>query len=151
MPSKQMDGERASSTSENRPSNCSPRLRTKRGQFAVPGTISLSAANIWQPLHTPSVNVSARSKKPWNSSRVRGVIQDGLGPALARAEHVAVGKSAAGHEPAEIRELHATGEHVAHVHVVRLEAHALEHRGHLDLAVHALLAQHGDPWAAPCR
>ena len=71
MPSKKIDGERASSTSEKRPSNCSPRLRTKRGQLAAPGTISLSAANIWQPLHTPSEKVSLRSKKRWNSSRVR--------------------------------------------------------------------------------
>jgi thiamine biosynthesis protein ThiI len=69
IPARKIDGEACNSTSEKRPSNCSPRLRTKRGQLCAPGMISLSAANIWQPLHTPSVNVSGRSRKRWNCSR----------------------------------------------------------------------------------
>ncbi len=69
------------------------------------------------------------------------VEQDGLGPALSSAEHVAIGKSTAGHEPLESGERHATGDDVAHVHVARLEAGAVEGRGHFDLAVHSLLAQ----------
>src|SRR4029079_11847133 len=45
-----------------------------------------------------------------------GVIQDGLRPALAGAQHVAVGEAAAGHEAAELIESYAPGQHVAHVH-----------------------------------
>ena len=112
---------------------------------AAPGTISLSAANIWQPLHTPSENVSVALEEALELIARARVIEDGLGPAFARAEHVAVGETAAGHESAEIRERHAARQHVAHVHVVRLETGALQHRGHFHLAVDALLAQHGDP------
>ncbi len=71
MPANSTAGESRISTRLKRPSNCSPRLRTKRGQCSVPGTSCFSAAIIWQPLHTPSVKVSARSKKRANSSRVR--------------------------------------------------------------------------------
>ena len=138
---------RSTATAAARPARSA--LRTARrgcarnaASCAAPGMISLSAANIWQPLQTPSVKVSLRSRNRWNCSRARGVIQDGLRPALARAEHVAIRESAAGDEAAEVVELHAAGEDVAHVHVVRFEADALEHRGHLDLAVDALLAQH---------
>ena len=58
-------------TSARRASNPSLRLRTKRGQAPAPGMISLSAAIIWQPLHTPSANVSRRSKNAANMSRAR--------------------------------------------------------------------------------
>ena len=40
---------------------------------SAPGISSLSAASIWQPLHTPRVNVASRSKKAANSSRARGL------------------------------------------------------------------------------
>ena len=76
------------------------------------------------------------------------VEQDGLGPALARAEHVAVGEAAAGGDALEVCERHASGDDVAHVHVDRVEAGAIERRRHFDLAVDALLAQDGDPAAS---
>ncbi len=72
------------------------------------------------------------------------VEQDGLGPALARAQHIAVGEAAAGREALEVLQAHAPGDDVAHVHVDRLEAGAVERRGHLDLAVDTLLAQDRD-------
>ena len=54
----------AISTSARRPSNCSERLRTKRGQCAAPGISSRSADSIWQPLQTPSVKrVGAREER----------------------------------------------------------------------------------------
>ena len=140
----------ATSTITRRASNCSERLRTKRGQCCAPG-IELAAGCdiIWQPLQTPSAKVSARAKKRSNSSRARALKQDRLGPALARAEHVAVGEAAAGGEALEAVERHAPGDDVAHVHVDRLEAGAVERRRHLDLAVDALLAQDGDARPRP--
>jgi hypothetical protein len=105
--------------------------------------ISFSADIIWQPLHTPSEKVSARAKKASNSSRARGVEQDALGPALAGAEHVAVGEAAAGHQPGSRPAARGRrpGRSCARR---RLEAGAVEGRGHLDLAVDALLAQDRD-------
>ena len=100
--------------------------------------------SIWQPLQTPSVKVSGRAKKRANSLARARAEEDRLGPALAGAQHVAVGEAAAGGEAAEARELDAAGEDVAHVHVDRLEAGAVERRRHLDLTVDALLAQDGD-------
>ena len=142
MPSRNIDGDGCSSTSEKRPSNCSPRLRTKRGQASRAGNDLLERGE-----HLAAVADAEREgvlpiEESLELLARAGVVEDGLGPALAGAEHVAVGEPAAGHEAAEFIELHATRQHVAHVHVVRLEADALEHRGHLDLAVDALLAQH---------
>ena len=72
------------------------------------------------------------------------VPQDRLGPALAGTEHVAVGEPAAGDQSLVVVEPHATGDQVGHVHVDRREPGAMEHRGHLELAVDALLAQDRD-------
>ena len=63
MPRKNSDGERAISTCTRRASNCSDRLRTKRGQCDAPGTRSPSALIIWQPLHTPSANAVAAARR----------------------------------------------------------------------------------------
>src|SRR5690606_18976709 len=70
--------------------------------------------------------------------------QDRLGPALACAEHVAIGESAAGDETAIVGETRASAYEVRHVHVVGLEAGAVQGGCHLDVAVHALLAQDRD-------
>ncbi len=127
-----------------RASNCSERLRTKCGQFSAPGMIALRFDIIWQPLHDAQrEGVGTREERLERVARA-GVEEDRLGPALARAQHVAVGEPAAGRDALEVREADAPGEHVAHVHVVRVEAGAVEGRGHLHLAVHALLAQHRD-------
>ena len=62
MPASRTDGLSVTVTSATRASNCSLRLRTKRGQAPAPGMISFSADSIWQPLQTPSAKVSARAK-----------------------------------------------------------------------------------------
>src|SRR3569832_336348 len=67
------DGEATTSTREVRASNCSERLRTKRGQWSAPGISSLRCENIWQPLQTPRLKLSPRWKKAANSSRARGL------------------------------------------------------------------------------
>jgi hypothetical protein len=72
----------------------------------------------------------------------RWMEQDGFCPAFAGAEHVAVREAAACYQPVESSQAHAPGEDVGHVHIVRIEPGAREHRGHLGLAVDALLTQH---------
>ncbi len=67
---------------------------------------------------------------------------DGLGPASARAEHVAVGEAAAGDQTGEAVQGDAAFYDVAHVHVHRVEAGAGEGVRHLGLAIHALFAQY---------
>ena len=49
----------------------------KRGQASAPGMMSASSANIWQPLQTPSANVSDRAKKAsnWSLSAALKVIE----------------------------------------------------------------------------
>ena len=69
------------------------------------------------------------------------VEQDGFCPALARAQHVAVGEAAAGRHALEISQADAPGDNIAHVHVDGIETGTVKRRGHLDLAVDALLAQ----------
>src|SRR5690606_389427 len=71
-------------------------------------------------------------------------LQDAGGPAAARAKHVAIAEATAGSQALEAVEGDAAGDQVAHVHVERLEAGAVERGGHLDLAVDALLAQDRD-------
>ena len=66
MPVKKIDGLGSTSTSDSRASNCSLRLRVKRGQASAPGISVASAAIIWQPLHTPRAKVSLRAKKAAN-------------------------------------------------------------------------------------
>jgi hypothetical protein len=60
------------------------------------------------------------------------------------AEHVAVGEAAAGDQALEILEADAAGQDIAHMHVDRSKAGALEGGGHFDVAIDALLAQDGD-------
>jgi hypothetical protein len=106
--------------------------------------MDLSALIIWQPLQTPSAKVSLRLKKAANSSRQPSCIRMVLRPAEAGAEHVAVGEAAAGDQALEILEADAAGQNVAHMHVDRSEAGAVEGGGHFVMAVDALLAQDGD-------
>src|SRR6187397_946112 len=73
MPAKNNDGDGKTSTVAKRASNCSDLLRTKCGHAALPGMISCRLLIIWQPLQTPSANVSARLKKASNSARARGL------------------------------------------------------------------------------
>src|SRR5690606_3186050 len=72
------------------------------------------------------------------------VEQDRLGPTFAGAQYVTVGEAATGDEPAEVCQINAAAEDVAHVHVDGGEAGAGEGGSHLDLAVDALLAQDGN-------
>ena len=69
---------------------------------------------------------------------------DGARPALPGAQHIAVGKAAAGHQPGKVHELHAAFKHVGHVHVYRLESGLIKRPSHFSLAVDALLAEDGD-------
>jgi len=73
MPANRTELLSSTSTVTSRASNCSERLRRKRGQLAVPGMRSPRRDIIWQPLHTPSAKVSARSKKAANCSRSPGL------------------------------------------------------------------------------
>ena len=70
-------------------------------------------------------------------------VKNRLGPTFASAQHVTVGKTAAGRDAAEGSKFDATGKDVAHVHVDGLEACRMKGGGHFDLAVHALFAQDG--------
>ena len=69
------------------------------------------------------------------------VEQDRFCPALACPQHVTIGKSAAGCKSLVVPQAGTPGDDVAHVHVHRGEARAVERRGHFHLAVHTLLAQ----------
>ena len=100
--------------------------------------------------HAEAEDVGAR-KECGERVAYRGVETDGLGPALAGAQHVAVGKAAAADEALEVGEREATRRKVAHVHVVRVEARAVERGGHLDLPVDTLLAQDGNLGTNPRR
>ncbi len=77
------------------------------------------------------------------------VEEDRLGPPLACPQHVSVGKSAARGKRIEKSKRYSARDQVAHVHVVRVETGAVERRSHLDVAVDALFAQHGDFRARP--
>ncbi len=149
MPCSNTEGLGSIRTVTRRASNRSERLRTKRGQRSAPGISALRLDIIWQPLHTPSENVSGRAKKVANALARPRVEQDRLGPALAGAEHVAVGEAATGGQAAHIAEIGPALEDVAHVHVDRLEPGAQEGGGHLELPVDPLLAQDGHPGPGP--
>ena len=60
MPLKNRLGLSSTSTNDSRASNRSLLLRVNLGHACAPGMMGLSAAIIWQPLHTPSANVSCR-------------------------------------------------------------------------------------------
>ena len=102
MPPKKIDGDRSTSTSDSRASNCSLWLRVKRGQASAPGMIAASAAIIWQPLQTPSAKrVAAREEGRELVGELR-VEEDRARPAFAGAERVAVAEAAAGDEALEL-------------------------------------------------
>ena len=73
MPLSHSDGEDRISTLAKRPSYCSERLRTKRGQFSAPGIRPFRCESIWQPLQTPRVSVSGRAKKAPKASESCGL------------------------------------------------------------------------------
>ena len=106
--------------------------------------ISRSADIIWQPLHTPSANVSGRAKNALKSSRRRewnriDFAQPSPAPSTSPYE-----KPPHTTRPRKSSRLQATFEQIGHVHVVRGEAGAMERRRHLDVTVDALLAQDRD-------
>ena len=70
-----------------------------------------------------------------------GIEECALGPAFTGSEDVAIAEATAGHEAAEIFQRNASADDVGHVDVHGLEAGAGEGGGHLDFAVHALLAE----------
>ena len=70
------------------------------------------------------------------------VEQNGLRPAFARAQHVAVGEAAARHQRLEIFQTGTSGQQIAHVDVDSVKARAVEGSRHLNVGVNALLAQH---------
>ncbi|KAJ0163110.1 hypothetical protein CTA2_3501 [Colletotrichum tanaceti] len=71
------------------------------------------------------------------------VLEDGLRPADAGAENIAVREAAARRDAHKVSERPAR-EHVRHVHVDGVEARRLEGEGHLAVAVDAHLAEDGD-------
>jgi hypothetical protein len=147
MPASSTEGVSSTSTSASLASNCSERLRTKCGQWPAPGISSRRFASIWQPLQTPSAKCLFAVEEGLELLARPRVEQDRLGPAGAGAQDVAVAEAAAGREPVEAGEVRTPGDDVGHVHVDAVEAGAMEGRGHLHLAVDALLAQHRKPRA----
>ena len=81
----------------------------------------------------------------------RVIVKDRLGPAFTCTEHIAVGESTARDEAAKLVQSGAARKNIRHVDVVAVEAGAVKGRRHFLLAVHPLLAQHGDPGAAAAR
>ena len=105
MPSKNSDGERCTSTITKRASNCSDRLRTKCGQPPRAGNeLAQVAHHLAAVAHAQREGVAALEERLELVARAR-VEEDGLRPALARAEHVAVGEAAARREALEAREV----------------------------------------------
>ena len=149
MPRRTATGSSRISTVTSRASNCSDVFLTNRGQASAPGISSFSAAIIWQPLHTPRAKVSGRAKNAANSSRARALYRIDFAQPSPPPSTSPYEKPPHAAKPAERRQRHAPRDDVAHVHVVRLEAGAVERRRHLDLAVDALLAQDGDRRPAP--
>ena len=144
MPAKNSDGVGNTSTRPKRPSNCSERLRTKRGQCVRARDQFLQCGQ-----HLAAVADTERETVLAREVRAELVAQppieqDGLGPALPGTQHVPIGEASAGDEAPVLAERGAPADEVGHVHVVRLESRPVQHRGHLDLAVDALLAQHRD-------
>ena len=74
--------------------------------------------------------------------------QDRLRPALPRAQHVTVGKTAARRQPLEVRQPHPTALQIGHVHIKRRKAGTLESGRHFHMTIHPLLAQ--DRHFRPC-
>ena len=95
MPSSKTEGERRTSTSAKRASNCSLRFVTKRGQCAVPGMMLFRCRKHLAAIADAEREAVGAREEARNSSRTRRVEQDRLRPALARAQHVAVREAAA--------------------------------------------------------
>ena len=104
MPRKNSDGDSTTSSRPRRASNCSLRLRRKRGQCSAPGMIGLSCDSIWQPLHTPSAKLSVAREERGEGIAQRAAFEDRGRPAAAGAEHVAVAEATAGGEALEVVE-----------------------------------------------
>ena len=141
---KKIDGVGRTSTSPTRPSNCSERLRTKRGQCAAPGISGFSADIIWQPLQTPSEKLSGRAKNASNCSRSAALnridlAQPSPAPSTSPYEKPPQAtsplKRSSRVRPA-IRSVMCTSDGT--------EPGAIEDRRHFELAVDALLAQDRD-------
>ena len=75
----------------------------------------------------------------------RAVMENALRPAAAAAEHIAVGKTAAGGQHREVEQRHGPGNQLRHVDIHRCESSPVEGRRHFEVAVDALLAQHRHP------
>ncbi len=71
------------------------------------------------------------------------VEQNRLRPALARAQHVAVGEAAAGYQGMEIAQTGPAGQQVAHMHVDGVKAGTMEGGRHFNVGSSPLLAQDG--------
>ena len=80
-----------------------------------------------------------------------GVEEDGLGPALAGSEHVAVGEAAHRDHAVEVGELRAAGDQVAHVDVDRGKAGPVHRPSGLDVRIDALLTQDRHAWTHASR
>ena len=74
--------------------------------------------------------------------------QDRLRPATPRTKHVPVGETAAGRQSAKVREICSAREEIAHVYIDGCKACAIKGRGHLYLAIHALLPQDRNTWSS---
>ena len=145
MPAKKSDGLFSISTSTSRASNCSERFLTKRGQSEAPGTRSRERAHHLAAVADAEREAVGAGEEGGELVARPRVEEDRPRPALAAAEHVPVREAAAGHEAREVGERDAARDQVAHVHVDRVEAGAVEGRRHLDVAVDALLAQDREP------
>ena len=73
-----------------------------------------------------------------------GVEEDGPCPAGPAAKDVAVREAAAGHQASEVAKAVTPVNQVSHVDIEGIEPRQIEGGSHLDLAVDALLSQHGD-------
>ena len=72
------------------------------------------------------------------------VVEDSLRPAAAGAEHVAVGKAAAGGKSLEVGKIESAREKVRHMDVPGFKARTCKGGGHFSLGVDAFLAQDRD-------
>ena len=128
-----------------RASNCSDAVAHEARPVLGARDELLAAPHIiWQPLQTPSANVSGRAKNAANCSRARGLNRIDFAqpsPAPSTSPYEKPPQATSPRKPS--RSTRAR-ERVAHVHVDGVEAGAIERRRHLDLAVDALLAQDRD-------
>ena len=97
MPAKNSDGDGAPRPARGAPRTARLGCARSAASAPAPGMSSRSSAIIWQPLQTPSAKCR-RARRTRRSRRAPAVEQDRLRPALAGAEHVAVGEAAAGDE-----------------------------------------------------